>query len=1290
MFITTWNVGGLNDRYRRKRLLTNLRSLGPLPTFLCLQETKLLVSSFITNFPRLHGHYHILGTDSIGTKGGIVICVARSWTICSFSVLAASFVCITTVTQGPITLDLVGIYTPHATSVRSEIWDKVQHNIISHCCVVLGDFNQVELLADSISLSPLLSGQELAAFTDFRLHHNLVDVYLEGPDVIGPWYTRFSISEEGIAASRLDRIYISGNGDWLQTICRLQHWAGQNLSDHLPVRVELKLLGHQTIITHPPALSLPSFILSRDDFKCGLLAIWQPITSLCPPLEIWDQNITAARIFIKAYVKDNKLQGHCLSALEVEVADLHSQVSLDPFNSQLRDQLASRQSTLRSLAHAVAQRDHKRSGIKWAQLGDLPNSYFFKMAKQRRQRETIFQVNDPSGQPVFGSTAVAATFRHFYHELYQPALVTPLTDAAQSELLDLIDTHQFSAAELTMLTAIPTMLEIQDTLREIRGDAAPGPDGLTPEFFLKMWDVVGSGFMAFVHDAWTSFYLSAQIRTAAIVPIPKSLALNEVLDWRPISLLNTVYKILAKILAGRLGLLIGHLVNIQQGGFIKGRGTFNNILQAQLLFAWAAHQRYRGLAFKVDSQKAYDRVNQAFLFALLQKLGLGEDFSKLVMMLYSDAPSFILINGVKSEIFLLSRGIRQGCPLAPLLYALTTQPLMALLSREQKAGVIQGWPVPDSTSPCYLLFADDLVLFLPDCQSTWDHTLATLEKFCLASGTVINWSKCQVKGSFHGELPAWLSQYQCTSLESHQPLVYLGAPLGPSVRSRDFVNRWVERATKMLSTWKVAKLSMAGRILLVRHCLTAIPEYLSSCGFLHTTPLTPFVALLRKFLWGARADGNSRVAQISWDIIQHGKMDGGLSFRSIRQQAIKHNLKWIRSLASASPPLWAATFSFLTGFHSSSSQLDFHGLSLFEWLLIKPAHVRRAQISSPSILAFWHHFTLQIRLQQLPTVLPALWPWWTVALLHPASTEISVPMINRAVRELGNWTLEDLWTADQRWEFPLQFIHASTSSYSCRLLRLVMDGLTHHQGIEFPSTFFQSIELATASGVPYGTGHAFLQTAHFLESPSALWHLQLKLNRQWNLRWVISEWTLVWKGIWNAWLPPKMKVLLWRMVHQGVWTAKKAARCNLGDGLCIHCGVQEDFSHLWFFCPRVQHFWGYFPALGQPLTHVSNLPLFLVSHSQASPIHRGRMFFLGFIAWEIWKTRTLSIFSPSPIHPIGPPLSSQHVFAQIDLYLGVLDSTLRSVTKRSLFVRTLQYLDPYFSSQDISLSRFGI
>lgn len=164
------------------------------------------------------------------------------------------------------------------------------------------------------------------------------------------------------------------------------------------------------------------------------------------------------------------------------------------------------------------------------------------------------------------------------------------------------------------------------------------------------------------------------MRDATIVLIPKpgkDPGYPE--SYRPISLLQTDIKILPKILSKRLNQVILSLIHTDQAGFMPGHNTSFNL--RKLFFNLQAIHDSVGtrVIVTLDTAKAFDSVEWKYLWRCMD--GFGPKFIRWVQLLYQQPREKVVANGCPSQEFDLSRGMRQGCPLSPLLYALASEPL---------------------------------------------------------------------------------------------------------------------------------------------------------------------------------------------------------------------------------------------------------------------------------------------------------------------------------------------------------------------------------------------------------------------------------------------------------------------------------------------------------------------------------------------------------------------------------------------------------------------------------------
>ena len=267
--------------------------------------------------------------------------------------------------------------------------------------------------------------------------------------------------------------------------------------------------------------------------------------------------------------------------------------------------------------------------------------------------------------------------------------------------------------------------ECYQALKDMDNGKTPGSDGLTSEVYKIFWEDIKQDVVASINYGFHKGQLSICQRRGIITLVPKKdKPTNLLSNLRPISLLNTDYKIATKAIAKRLEAILPHVINSDQTGYIKGRYIGENVRLISDIISYTATQNLPGLPVFLDFEKAFDSIEWNFLFKVLEKLNFGPDFKHWVQTFYSNTTSCVTSNGFASEFFNLERGVRQGCPLSGMLFVLGIEILALAIKQKSKIeGITLG-----SREIKLTQYADDTTVFLKNLSSV-SNLLELLEKF---------------------------------------------------------------------------------------------------------------------------------------------------------------------------------------------------------------------------------------------------------------------------------------------------------------------------------------------------------------------------------------------------------------------------------------------------------------------------------------------------------------------------------------------------------------------------------
>lgn len=461
---------------------------------------------------------------------------------------------------------------------------------------------------------------------------------------------------------------------------------------------------------------------------------------------------------------------------------------------------------------------------------------------------------------------------------------------------------------LTDLNLAVTGEEIKNALFSIGSLKAPGPDGFPAMFYQKCWDTCETEIINMVQSTFLTATLPDHINQTLISLVPKTDNPTTMASLLPISLCNTIYKSISKIIVGRIRPLLKDIISPAQTSFVPGRQISDNVLIVQeVLNLFRRTKGKKGyIAWKVDLSKAYDRISWKFILDVLWEVGFRGRILELIKQCISTVEYQALVNGEKTEKILPRSGLRQGDPLSPYLFVLCMEKLSQLIDVCVDAN--QWKPVRVSRNGpriSHVFFADDLILFAEANVENAQLMRRCVDSFCEISGQRVSYEKsCVYVSSNIGRMVANQLADMCGSPLTSDLGKYLGVPLIHKRITRNTYNYLLDKVSTRLASWKARTLSLAGRLTLIKSVTSSIPIYVMQTTKLPASICDELDQFNRNFLWGHTED-NKTVHLVKWSTVTKPKAYGGLGIRDTRMmnQALLAKIGW--RLIHNKEMLWA-------------------------------------------------------------------------------------------------------------------------------------------------------------------------------------------------------------------------------------------------------------------------------------------------------------------------------------------------------------------------------------------------
>ena len=377
-------------------------------------------------------------------------------------------------------------------------------------------------------------------------------------------------------------------------------------------------------------------------------------------------------------------------------------------------------------------------------------------------------------------------------------------------------------------------------------------------------------------------------------------------DFRPVSLCNTVYKVISKVLAHRLKRITKDAVQQNQVGFVSGRVLSDNVLLASELVAdFHKPGRISRGCLQVDITKAYDSVEWEFIMNILSAFQLPPLFMDWIWACISTPYYSVSLNGELAGFFPGEKGLRQGDPISSSLFVLAMDVLskeLDLAAREGRFGIHPKCAFPLVT---HLSFADDLLIFFDGTADSLRGIMQVLRDFQRKSGLALNLRKTSVFLDGNDRVAAQSVATDFGLTQGSLPVKYLGLPLSSRRLGRIGYQPLLDKVRQRISSWTARHLSFAGRLQLLQSVIYSIINFWAAVFPLPQGCLEELERMCNAFLWSG-APNSAKGAKVSWDSVCTPKESGGLGLKRLVGLNELYGVKLIWKLFEGSDSLWVA------------------------------------------------------------------------------------------------------------------------------------------------------------------------------------------------------------------------------------------------------------------------------------------------------------------------------------------------------------------------------------------------
>jgi exonuclease III len=879
--ITVLSINVMGLRAKLDEITTLARTYRP--DFVFLQETNIgtddLAARLTTKLGLRHSLFS-LATQHCGS-GVAILQTSDSWTITDKNRDSDGRIATLQIEKDKQKLTLVNIYAPASYKNQPSFYDSLDSLLKTtyngQSILLGGDFNCVLTNLDIVGgriekqIARRINGlHQLDILHNIIETHNLIDAYrnkqTNGKETT---HKHFQLNRAG----RIDRFYVPSN----LKINQIKH-IGNTLSftDHKAVVVTVGATHYNAHHRKSPHWKFNNTLLQNEMYTNTITKLIKSYADNADGQNLhlhWDSlkdAIKEVTVVLATKIKKQRLKEEKSLELAIKVARQVDRYA--PVIPSLEEQLEKykvhtfKGALTRTRLNTITQ--------------EIPSKQYLQIEQNIQSSRQIHKITDGEGKTQKDTPNIGQAFRNYYSGLYEEEATD---EHIQDDLMQYA--KRLEDEDRDKLDTPLTLAELRQAVNGMAKEKSPGPDGLTSEFYQHFFPILGQLLLRVYENSFANNRLPPSLNTSYITLIPKGDAdKTQMKNYRPISLLNTDYKVLTKSLTNRLKRYMATLVHEDQQASVPDRNIQKHTHFIRDIISYTHERNSYSSILSLDQEKAFDRVSHSYLIKTLSVNNLGKYFIDWIKIIYSNPDSKILLNHTLTESFKLTRSVRQGCPLSPLLYVLVLEPLLEKIRQDKD---IKGTFIPNNKEQKLLAYADDTAFF-PSTESSIIKIIETFTYFGKGCGAKINLQKSSIMG-----IGRWKERH---ALASGLPVVKEIKIYGitflnkPNVTHKPTWDKLITKITEMLERFKYKTATIFGRSVIVNTFIIPKIIYIATAFNLPPKIIKEINKLINRFIF------RRTIHNIKHTTIIQDKLKGGTALQCITTKIKALRIKHIKQI----------------------------------------------------------------------------------------------------------------------------------------------------------------------------------------------------------------------------------------------------------------------------------------------------------------------------------------------------------------------------------------------------------